>query len=287
MLTNDMTTNDLLLSPQHISASIDFPVRSLDLVFSDEIPEFWFANNAFLTCFFAALSSAFPDGERQFIHSVRNYQSQIDDSVLLKQVRAFIGQEAHHGKEHDQLNNLMRKRGYPIDRIYSRFKKMNKMMQLTFSQSHQLATTVCMEHLTAIMADYFISKNTQDLDKFDIGLRKIWAWHAIEETEHKSVAFDVYQLLVKRPYFLRLVMLETTFFFVLITSKGTRELLIHSGKHKNLKNWKDGLGFLFGRNGLVRQISQDYFDFFSLDFHPWQHDNRVKVEQLKLKYQII
>ena len=108
--------------------------------------------------FLAALSSAFPDGERQFIHSVRNYQSQIEDPILSKQVRAFIGQEAHHGKEHDQLNDLMRKRGYPIDRIYKRFKKMNKMMQQTFSPAHQLASTVCMEHLTAIMADYFISK---------------------------------------------------------------------------------------------------------------------------------
>ncbi|MDQ9832589.1 metal-dependent hydrolase [Acinetobacter soli] len=287
MFTNTINPKDLKPTPQQISASIDFPVRRLDLTFSNKIPEFWFANNAFLTCFLAALSSAFPDGERQFIHSVRNYQSQIEDPILSKQVRAFIGQEAHHGKEHDQLNDLMRKRGYPIDRIYKRFKKMNKMMQQTFSPAHQLASTVCMEHLTAIMADYFISKNTQDLDKFDQGLRKIWAWHAIEETEHKAVAFDVYQSLVNRPYFLRLVMLETTFFFIFITSRGTLELLKHSGQDINLKNWNEGIRFLFGRNGLIRQISQDYFDFFALDFHPWQHDNRVMAEQLKRKYQII
>lgn len=287
MNTNNSISTVVMENPQQISAAIDFPVRNLNLSFSEDITEFWFANNAFLTCFLAALSSAFPDGERQFIHSVRNYQAQIQNPVLQKQVRAFIGQEAHHGKEHDQLNDLMRKRGYPIDRIYKRFKKMNLMMQQSFCHAHQLASTVCMEHLTAIMADYFISKKPEDLEKLDEGVRKIWAWHAIEETEHKAVAFDVYQLLVNRPYFLKLVMLETTFFFLLITTRGTLELLKHSGHRRNLKSWNDGLRFLFGRDGFVSQISRDYFDFFAIDFHPWQHDNRVMAEQLKLKYQII
>lgn len=186
-----------------ISASIDITVRQLDLSFPDEIPEFWFKDNPLLTMLFTALSCAFPDGERQFIYSVRNYQDKISDPILLKQVRAFIGQEAHHGKEHDALNAVMLKKGYPVERIYKRFKKMNRMLQQRFSLEHQLACTVCMEHLTAILADYFISIAPEDLALFDVQLRKIWTWHAIEETEHKAVAFDVYQSLVNRPYFLR------------------------------------------------------------------------------------
>ena len=81
---------------RHVSASIDIPVRSMDFTFPDEIPEFWFSNNPLLTLLLTALSSAFPDGERQFIHSVRHYQNKIKDPILLQQVRAFIGQEAHH-----------------------------------------------------------------------------------------------------------------------------------------------------------------------------------------------
>ena len=151
-----------------ISASIDITVRQLDLSFPDEIPEFWFKDNPLLTMLFTALSSAFPDGERQFIYSVRNYQDKISDPVLLKQVRAFIGQEAHHGKEHDALNAVMLKKGYPVERIYKRFKKMNRMLQQQFSLEHQLAYTVCMEHLTAILADYFISIAPEDLELFDV-----------------------------------------------------------------------------------------------------------------------
>lgn len=267
-----------------ISASVAITVRQLNLSFADEVPEFWFDNNPWLTSFMTALSCAFPEGERQFIYSVRAYQHQITDPVLLKQVRAFIGQEAHHGKEHDALNDMMQHKGYPVQRIYARFRKMNRMMQSQFSAAHQLASTVCMEHLTAILADYFISKAPQDLSLFAPQLRQIWAWHAIEETEHKAVAYEVYQTLVQRPYFLRLVMLETTFFFLLISSRGTLEMLKASGQLRNVKSWRRGLGFLFGRNGLVRRISSDYADFFRPDFHPWQHDNREQLARLKREY---
>ncbi len=264
-----------------ISASIDITVRQLDLSFSDEIPEFWFKNNPLLTMLLTALSSAFPDGERQFIYSVRNYQDKISDPILLKQVRAFIGQEAHHGKEHDALNAVMLKKGYPVERIYKRFKKMNCMLQQQFSLEHQLACTVCMEHLTAILADYFISIAPEDLELFDIHLRKIWAWHVIEETEHKAVAFDVYQSLVNRPYFLRLVMLETTLSFLIITTRGTNELLKASGKNRDFKNLYVGLKYLLGGQGVIRKISRSYLDFYSKDFHPWQHDNREQMMKLK------
>ncbi|MCH7392814.1 metal-dependent hydrolase [Acinetobacter dispersus] len=269
---------------RQISASIDIQVRNMDFSFPDDIPEFWFSHNPLLTMLLTALSSAFPDGERQFIHSVRHYQSQIKAPILLKQVRAFIGQEAHHGKEHDGLNAMMLKKGYPIDRIYKRFKKMNRLMQTQFSPAHQLACTVCMEHLTAILADYFIATAPEDLALFNPDLRKIWAWHAIEETEHKAVAFDVYQSLVNRPYFLRLVMLETTLSFVMITTRGTFELLQHSGQQRDLKELYQGLHYLFGAKGLLRRISRPYFDFFSADFHPWQHDNRDQVSRLKQQY---
>ncbi|MDS7968051.1 metal-dependent hydrolase [Acinetobacter sp. V117_2] len=267
-----------------ISASIDITVRQLDLSFPDEIPEFWFKNNPLLTMLFTALSSAFPDGERQFIYSVRNYQDKISDPILLKQVRAFIGQEAHHGKEHDALNAVMLKKGYPVELIYKRFKKMNRMLQQRFSLEHQLACTVCMEHLTAILADYFISIAPQDLELFNTHVRKIWAWHAIEETEHKAVAFDVYKSLVNRPYFLRLVMLETTISFLIITTRGTEELLKASGKNRDFKNLYVGLKYLLGGQGVIRKISRSYLDFYSKDFHPWQHDNREQMMKLKNLY---
>src|SRR6267142_1836665 len=43
------------------------------------------------------ISMFFPEGERFFIQSVRNYRNRITDPELKKAVTGFIGQEAMHG----------------------------------------------------------------------------------------------------------------------------------------------------------------------------------------------
>ena len=91
-----------------VNKKIDIEVRRMDFEFKDNIPEFWYDNDPLLTLFLTALSATFPEGEKQFIQAVRNYQGEITDPVLMKQIRAFIGQEAHHSKEHDALNDLMK-----------------------------------------------------------------------------------------------------------------------------------------------------------------------------------
>lgn len=76
-----------------------------------------------VSTFFYALSALFPDGERFFIHSVRNYQNEIDDPVLLAQIRGFIGQEAHHGHSHEGLNKAIGAMGFPMQEITERLQK--------------------------------------------------------------------------------------------------------------------------------------------------------------------
>ncbi|WP_410210044.1 metal-dependent hydrolase [Aquirhabdus sp.] len=264
----------------HKGAGTSITVRHMDLKFSDDTPEFWFANNPLLTAFFTAFSCSFPEGERQFIHSVRHFQDRIKDPELSLQIRAFIGQEAHHGKEHDALNEMMRRKGYSVDRIYNRFKKMNRLLRDNFSPARQLAATVCMEHITAIMADYFLRIAPESQNLIAHGeMRKLWVWHSIEESEHKAVAFDVYQTAINRRWLLRYVMVETT----IVAFRGTMEMLRDSGHSRDLKSWRQGLGYLSGMLGSIRK---PYSDFFRKDFHPWQHDNTAEMNHFKQVYQI-
>jgi len=52
-------------------------------------------------------------------------------------------------------------------------------------------------------------------DGVDENFKQLWRWHAIEETEHKAVAFDVYQA-VGGGYFRRVFnMLIVTIMFCL------------------------------------------------------------------------
>ena len=95
----------------------DLKVRHMDFEFSDDIPEFWYDNDPFKTLLLAALSGGFPEGERFFIDSVRHFQDHVKAPELRQAIRAFIGQEAHHSKEHKILNDFLESRGYPISRI--------------------------------------------------------------------------------------------------------------------------------------------------------------------------
>ena len=86
-------------------------VRSPDFNFPDDLPRYWWDNDPVKTLLLAALSSSFPPGEKFFIDSVRYYQDQITDPELKKAIRAFIGQEAHHSKEHKLMNGFLEERG--------------------------------------------------------------------------------------------------------------------------------------------------------------------------------
>ena len=75
-----------------------------------------------------------------------------------------------------------------------------------------LAATCALEHFTAILAELLFA-NEELRAQMEPEMRRLWLWHAIEETEHKAVAFDMYQA-VGGTYPLRvLVMLFTSITF--------------------------------------------------------------------------
>lgn len=258
-------------------------VRKMDFEFSDDIAEFWCDDNPFLTAFLTGLSISFPAGERFFIDSVRQFQSQIDDPLLLKNIRAFIGQEAHHTKEHSALNDFMARKGYPVERMESFIRERIAWMQENSGDDVNLARTVALEHFTAIMAGAFLD-HSDLLDKMDPAMAKLWAWHAIEEIEHRSVAFDVYKNTVDDEKLRRRTMRRVTYFFILMNAIRTWKLMGVSGQRYNVKAWASGLNMLWGRPGVLRKIVPQYLSFYRRGFHPSQHDNRARVKQARLRY---
>ena len=159
----------------------------------DEVPRFWFGGDPFRTRIFDALSLTFPEGERYFIESVRLFRDQITDPDLQQRVADFIRQEAQHGMAHDKMNQVMKEQGMPVDQFTSRMKKVFKFELKYRSPQYNIAMTAAAEHLTALMADTFYSKKETLADANPL-VRALFAWHAIEEMEHRDVAFDVMNL---------------------------------------------------------------------------------------------
>jgi predicted metal-dependent hydrolase len=169
--------------------SIPIP-RKLDVDLT-QVPKHWMANNVFATAVSNGVNMLFPHGERFFVRSVKHYLEQIDDPELKAQVLAFFKQEGHHAKAHDTYNDVLRAHGYQIDEFLALYRKVATWLESKLPPEINLATTAAAEHFTAIMADGAFTKNM--LDKTAPGMRELLAWHAAEEIEHKSVAFDVLQ----------------------------------------------------------------------------------------------
>ncbi|MCU1642701.1 MAG: metal-dependent hydrolase [Nocardia sp.] len=151
-----------------------------------------------LTHLIAVLSGAFPPGEESFIRSVRKFSGEITDPVLKKRVAGFIGQEAVHGQQHRVLNDQLIEMGFPIVRVFTfepgalRERALVRIENLVPRHAH-LAFTALAEHYTATLAARVLGEEAIQTIPGDPEVWNLLNWHAFEELEHKSVAFDVYR----------------------------------------------------------------------------------------------
>lgn len=259
-------------------------VRRPDFEFDqNEVPMWWWGGDPFRSLLLSAMSAGFPPGERFFIDSVRHYQDQIKDPELIKAVRAFIGQEAHHSREHAALNGFLQERGIPISKLENEVARFMDWLRANLSPERQLAHTVAVEHFTALMAEEFLLK-TDALDEMHPKMAPIWAWHAIEESEHKAVAFDVYKA-VGGSEFVRITeMMAVSVMFPLFTALHVYQLMDRAGEKKNWKSWARGFNYMWGKPGVFRKLLPAYVKFYAPNFHPWDHDARHLVEKAKKKW---
>lgn len=265
------------------AGTAEIPVRRMDFEFDDSIPKYWFGGDPVRTMLLTALSCTFPEGERMFMRSVRHYQSRIQNPELQKQVRAFIGQEAHHGKEHESFNNMMGRKGLPTYHIDKYTRIGLEREEKFFSPERMLAKTCALEHFTAMFAETLL-EHPHLIDDIDDRLKPLWLWHAIEESEHKAVAFDVYQDQVGSYWIRTSEMALTTVLFTLFSALHTRKLLV-AGRDDNAPktSLKKSLGGLWQHRDILASLGRHYMDYYRRDFHPSHKDSSfLRRKGLKL-----
>ena len=139
------------------------------------------------------LSSTFPGGEAYFVRSVEAVRDRITDPRLREAVEGFIGQEEMHGREHAVFNDRMAELGYPVRPIARYVEKLTALRERFFDEKANLAVTAALEHYTATLAGSMLGDPEAPAAIGHEGARQLFVWHALEEAEHKAVAFDVYR----------------------------------------------------------------------------------------------
>ena len=221
----------------------------------------------------ASLSAVFPDGEDFFVRSVRNHRDQITDPTLQRDVAGFIGQEAMHGREHRALNDRLDELGYPTKRFERITKWGLAQREKLMSPKANLAATAALEHYTATLAELLLrDEEARALFGHDT-LRDLFLWHALEESEHKAVAFDVYKAVGGSE---RTRVWTMNFITVAFLGGMTLQVIISmlgDPATRNPRTLWASLKRLRRSPFLKREVWRTLRDYNRPDFHPDDHDN--------------
>ncbi|TNE87000.1 MAG: metal-dependent hydrolase [Deltaproteobacteria bacterium] len=166
------------------------PVRRVRPDLSD-VPRDWVRGDPQLTHVINGLFALFPEGERMFVRAVRHYEAQT--AVEAERLRGFYGQEANHGVAHRDAFRMLEAQGYEIESWLAWYKDFGyRRIETRVPPVFRLSITAALEHFTATLAEVAFDPDELVADVHP-EMQHLIYWHAAEEIEHRSVAFDVLQ----------------------------------------------------------------------------------------------
>ena len=239
----------------------------------------WLGGDPVASALYNALSATFPKGEAFFVESVRAYREGAPPK-LAAEIKAFTTQEVMHSREHVQFNRRAHDAGYDLTKLEERVDQRLAIIRAKHPIAC-LAATMALEHFTAILAHELLS-DPRHLEGADAETAAMWRWLAVEEIEHKGVAYDTWLHATRDwPRFKRWkvkakVMMLVTKNFVVDRTRGTLELLRQDGI-TGPRAWALFFWFAWVRPGVLRKILGAWASFFLPGFHPWNHDDRALI----------
>jgi predicted metal-dependent hydrolase len=266
------------------AAPADLAITPRNLRFGrDEVRgRWWLGGDVVATAWHNSLSASFPAGEAFFIETVRRFRDSVP-AELTAQIDQFVKQEAHHTREHVAFNRQVTGAGYDIAAIDKRIADSLVQARTTHPVA-QLLVTVSLEHFTAIFAHAMLARAGQQFDGASAETRAMWIWHAIEEIEHKGVAFDTYMHITrslkpaKRWAIRSLVFFRVSRNFIANRVNDALALLAQDG----ITGWRAKARlwwYLLGTPGVLRQVALPWASYFRPGFHPWDHDDRALIAE--------
>jgi len=96
----------------------------------------------------------------------------------------------------------------------------------------------------------------------------LWRWHAAEETEHRAVAFNLYQALGGN---FRWRIRWYLYVLALFAMDATRQTILNLWRDGSLfkpGTWWGAATFFLGRDGVVWRCTRPLLQYFRRNFHP-------------------
>lgn len=167
-------------------------IRAFDFPFPDDLDPVWAPGARVRSLLFNGFSLTMPYLEPYLIRSMQKASKHISEPRLLEDIRGFNGQEGRHYQCHRRLNELLKKNGYPelaeveqrLEASYARLEQRSLRTQLAYNAGF--------ETMTNGFTLWFITQRKALWYGNCPWVASFWVMHMVEETEHKTVAYDTY-----------------------------------------------------------------------------------------------
>jgi len=166
-------------------------VRHMPFEFPDEIDPVFIDGDHKQSFAFIAGSLLLPHLEPYLIRSMKAAEKYVTDPEVLDGLKKFASQEGQHYQMHKKFNETIRRSGFPeLEALEKELSGDYKRFTNTKSLRFNLAYAEGFEALTMNAVKHMMEPNGfgDDLPVF----MQMVEWHFVEELEHRTVAFDVY-----------------------------------------------------------------------------------------------
>lgn len=256
-------------------------IRKIPFDFSEGVSPIWNAAHPEWSHMVNGASLTMPHLEPFLNRTLREAAALIDDPELAADIKGFIGQEAQHYTNHRRMNAMLKTRGYPeLAEIEATFESDYERLAQR-SLARRLAYCAGFETMTMGMTEWLVNDRCALFGGADPTVSSLVLWHMVEETEHKTVAFDVYQA-VSGAYWLRLFgLLHGSFHVGFMSRRAYRAMLIKDGRWWNLASrlrvWKMvGRFFLKAGGAMINALQPGY--------HPSKRSDPAWVDHWRSAY---
>lgn len=166
--------------------------RRVPFEFPDDIDPHWTPKDPEFAHMWNGFSLTMPYLEPYLIRTMREGMEKVTTPATRADAAGFMAQEGQHYQMHQRFNALL-KQHYPelqaieddMTRYYTALAKKSLARKLAYSAGFESMTLGVTRFLIGERRSLFVGADTRVVS--------FWLWHMVEETEHKTAAFDVYQ----------------------------------------------------------------------------------------------
>ena len=166
----------------------------MDFQFAPEMERVFIKDDPAMSYVFLGAWMMLPYLEPYLIRSMRQAMPRITDPQLKDDVNRFCAQEGEHYKQHAKANDIIRSLNPGFDglkaleaELEAEYQRFSGEKPLRFN----LAYAEGFEAMTSAMSRTQLEVGL--FDRTESPLAHLARWHIMEELEHRTVAFDVYQ----------------------------------------------------------------------------------------------